>query len=106
VYLDQLLVQAADPVPVVVVKDPPAYTRATEYTLAFGPRINANRVLLHRRIDGLISRQIFPHAVTATLEGIEPGHYGSDGIHLSDSGMEFEASRLEEVIEAYLAGSP
>jgi lysophospholipase L1-like esterase len=106
VYLDQLLVQAADPVPVVVVKDPPAYTGATPYTVAFGPRINANRVLLHRRIDGLIARQVFPNAVTATLEGIEPDHYGFDGIHLSDSGMEFEASRLEEVIEAQLSGSP
>jgi lysophospholipase L1-like esterase len=106
VYLDQLLVQAADPVPVVVVKDPPAYLSATPYTAASGPRINANRVLLHRRIDGLIARQVFPNAVTATLEGIEPGHYGPDGIHLSDSGMEFEASRLQEVIEAQLSGSP
>jgi lysophospholipase L1-like esterase len=44
--------------------------------------------------------------VTASLDGIEPGHYGPDGIHLSDSGMEFEAFRLEEVIEAQLAGSP
>lgn len=106
VYLDQLLVQAADPVPVVVVKDPPAYTRASAYTAASGPRINANRVLLHRRIDGLIARRVFPQVVTATLEGIQPGDYGPDGIHLSDAGMDFEASRLQEAIEAYLAGSP
>ena len=43
---------------------------------------------------------------TATLEGIQPGHYASDGIHLSDLGMDLEASRLEQAIEGYFAGSP
>jgi hypothetical protein len=106
VYLDQLLVQSADPVPVVVMKDPPAYTRASAYTAASGPRINANRAWLNRRIDGLVARGVFPNVVTATLEGIEPGDYGPDGIHLSDRGMDVEAARLEEVIEGYLSGTP
>ena len=34
VYLDQMLVQSADPVPVAVVKDPPAYVPASAYTAA------------------------------------------------------------------------
>jgi lysophospholipase L1-like esterase len=106
VYLDQLTVQAADPVPVVVVKDPPAYLPASSYTLASGPTINANRALLHPMIDAATARPVFPHVVTATLEGIQPQHYSADGIHLSDVGMEFEASRLEEAIRLHFSGSP
>jgi hypothetical protein len=106
VYLDQLLVQSADPVPVVVVKDPPAYTPATSYTLASGPRINANRAVLHQRIDAATSNRRFPNVFTATLDGIQPAHYASDGIHLSDLGMDFEASRLQQAIQGYFAGAP
>ena len=106
VYLDQLLVQSADPVPVVVVKDPPAYTPASSYTQASGPRINANRAVLHQRIDAVTANRLFPHVFTASLDGIQPEHYASDGIHLSDLGMDLEASRLEQAIEGYFAGSP
>ncbi len=96
VYLDQLLVQSADPVPVAVVKDPPAYLPATAYTASSGPQINANRGVLHRRIDAATAHRLFPHVFTATLQGIQPGHYSADGIHLSDLGMDFEASQLEQ----------
>jgi hypothetical protein len=103
VYLDQLTVMAADPVPVVVVKDPPAYLPASSYTAASGPTINANRRLLHPVIDAVTGHRMFPHVVTATLEGIQPQHYSADGIHLSDVGMEFEASQLEQVIRDLVA---
>ena len=107
VYLDQLLVQSADPVPVVVVKDPPAYLPASAYTAASGPQINANRELLHQRIDAVTtSNPLFPNVLTATLEGIQPEHYLFDGIHLSDPGMDFEASQLELAIQGYLSGPP
>jgi hypothetical protein len=105
VYLDQLLVQSANPVPVAVVKDPPAYVRASAYTAASGPRINANRALLHPRIDAATSNRRFPHVFTVSLDGIQPGHYSSDGIHLSDRGMDFEASRLEQAIVGRLGGT-
>lgn len=104
VYLDMLTVQAADPVPVVVVKDPPANLSASSYTAQSGPTINANRQVLHRRIDAVTGHRLFPHVVTATLDGIQPQHYSADGIHLSDAGMEFEVSRLEEAIRAYPSG--
>ena len=103
VYLDQLTVMAADPVPVVVVKDPPAYLPASSYTATSGPTINANRRLLHPVIDAVTGHRVFPHVVTATLEGIQPQHYSPDGIHLSDVGMEFEAATLEEVIRDLVA---
>ena len=104
VYLDQLTVQAANPVLVAVVKDPPAHLAASSYTAVFGPTINANRTLLHERIDAVTAHRLFPDVVTATLEGIQPQHYCFDGIHLSDAGMDVEAARLEEVIRAQLAG--
>lgn len=106
VYLGQLLVRSDDPVPGVVGKDPPAYLPATSYTAASGPRINANRAVLDRRIDAVTAIGPFRHVVTATQEGIQPQDYSSDGIHLSDVGMAFEASRLEETIRGYLAGPP
>ena len=98
VYLDQVAVMAADPVPVVVVKDPPARRAASDYTRVYGPTIDFNRVHLHRQIDRMTSHWLLPHVVTATLESIRPHHYSPDGIHLSDVGMEFEASQLEAVI--------
>jgi hypothetical protein len=104
VYLDMLTVQAADPVPVVVVKDPPAYLPASAYLARSGPTINANRQILHRRIDAVTGQRVFDHVATASLDGIQPQHYSYDGIHLSDAGMEFEVSRLEDAIRTNFSG--
>ena len=61
---------------------------------------------LHQRIDAVTANRLFPHVFTASLDGIQPEHYAPDGIHLSDLGMDFEASRLEQAIEGYFGESP
>jgi hypothetical protein len=102
VYLDQLTVRADAPVPIVVVKDPAALAHGNSWVTRYAARVAANRQLLHQQIDSVVRQSAFAHVTTATLEGIQPKHYGSDGVHLSDAGMAFEASRLEEFLRAHL----
>jgi hypothetical protein len=94
VYLDQLLVQAAAPLPVVVVKDPAPLTTGNWITTPSNqPTVVANRQLLHSQIDA-VTRQ-FPNVATVLLD-VRPGYIGRDGVHLSDLGMEYEAGLLAQ----------
>jgi hypothetical protein len=102
VYLDQLAVQSDTPVPVVVVKDPPALTKGKSWVTRYAGTVAANRRLLHQQIDSVVHQSPFAHVTTATLDGIRPEHYGYDGVHLSDAGMRFEATRLETVLRSHL----
>jgi hypothetical protein len=102
VCLDQLLVQSAAPLPVTVVKDPPPVASNHWLTTpANRAVVSANRQLLHPQIDAVVRQ--FPNVTTMSLDGLVREHYGWDGIHLSDLGMDHEASRLAEAFRQHVA---
>jgi lysophospholipase L1-like esterase len=44
----------------------------------------------------------FPNAAWVSLSGILPEHYGADGVHLSDSGMEYEAALVARAFRRHV----
>ena len=96
VYLDQLVVQSAAPLPVIVVKDPAPLTTGNWVTSPSNRAVVVtNRQLLHAQIDSVVRQ--FGNVTTMSLADVRPEHFGSDGVHLSDLGMEYEAALLAEV---------
>jgi hypothetical protein len=93
VYLDQVLVQGTEPLPVLVVKDPPPLATGTSWVPNYMPVLADNRNLLHARIDSVVAQ--FPNAAWVSLSGILPEHFGADGVHLSDGGMDYERRLLD-----------
>jgi hypothetical protein len=102
VCLDQLLVQSPAPLPVVVVKDPAPQTSGHWVTTpANRAVVVSNQQRLHGQIDG-IARQ-FANVTTVSLAGAGRAQIGRDGLHLSDPGMEYEATQLATVFRQLVA---
>lgn len=103
VYLDQLLVQADAPVPVVVVKDPDPRTTGASWITRPANRsiVQANRRRLHAQIDAVT--RSFPNTATTSLAAMPAADYGADGVHPDNSGMDFEAAQLATAVRGLLA---
>jgi hypothetical protein len=102
VALDQLLVQSAAPVPVLVVKDP-SPQKAGHWVTAPANRaiVVANQQKLNAQIDA-VTRQ-FANVATVSLAGAGPEDFGWDGLHMSDLGMRYEADLLAGAFRRHVA---
>ena len=102
VVLDQLLVQSAAPLPVLVVRDPLASTSGHWVTQPSNrATFAANLPPLHAQIDA-VARQ-FPNVAVATFGGLGREQYGGDGLHMSDLGMGYEARLLAQTFRTQVA---
>lgn len=101
VCLDQLLVHSSAPPPVVVVGDPAPQTSGHWVTTpANRPVVLANQQRLNGQLD-VVTRQ-FRNVTMVSLVGAGSQHMGSDGLHLSDRGMEYEAGLIAESVRRHV----
>lgn len=96
VYLDQLVMLSPDPVPVLVVKDPPLAAQGEHWAFAERAQVMANRHALLGAVNRVTGR--FQNAFGVSLAGIRSGDYLPDGIHLADQGMDYQADQIMDTL--------
>lgn len=104
VYLDQLVTLRAEPLPVLVTKDPPLAPSGNHWL--YGDPVNlahfaANRRNLHGAVNRASSR--FANVRAVGLTDMAPELYMADGIHPNPDGMLWQAGKLADALRDFTA---
>lgn len=105
VYLDQLVTLRAEPLPVLVTKDPPLAPSGNHWL--FNDPVNlANFQVNRRNLHGAVNRAVdhFRGNVRAVpLTSMAPELYMADGIHPNPDGMIWQAGKLADTLRDFTA---